>query len=161
VSPIPFTPTNREVAAMQPHELIVDHHIVIERFGCWPRFNEGEVHRLVLDRSHRSTGGSYIPTLELVVRGWNTALDGESGLLIIKDDTLVHFLFEEVSDVELDGFNQQNVLDSLEFMLVQASENRACLKVELAHCFGLAGGFTAVSGRVLAATPFGAQCRSQ
>ena len=105
---------------MQPHELIFDSHLVLETFGLWPSFHDGEVHRLVLDRTRRSPNGAYVPAIELVVRGWNLIPDKENnGLYKEKNDSVVHFLFEEVTDVEFDGFNHQNVLDCLEFALVQ------------------------------------------
>jgi hypothetical protein len=140
---------------MQPHEFIFDSHIVLETFGRWPSFHDGEVHRLVLDRTRRSPNGAYVPAIELVVRGWNVVPDDEnSGLYKEENDSVVHFLFEEVTDVEFDGFNHQNVLDCLEFALLQTEENTTNLGVELVHCYGLSGGFKALHARVLSVTPY-------
>lgn len=140
---------------MQPHEFIFDSHLVLEAFGLWPSFHDGEVHRLMLDRTRRSPNGAYVPAIELVVRGWNVVPDDENnGLYKEENDSVVHFLFEEVTDVEFDGFNHQNVLDCLEFALVQTKENTTNLDVELVHCYGLSGGFKALRARVLSVTPY-------
>jgi hypothetical protein len=140
---------------MKPHEFISDHHLVLGTFGQWPSFHDGEVHCLVLDRTRSSSNGAYVPTIELVVRGWNLARDAENdGLYRQEHDSIVHFLFEDVSDVDFDGFNHQNVLNGLEFTLVQSKEGLPHLSVELAHCYGLSGGFKTVRARIVSVAPY-------
>lgn len=139
---------------MQPHEFISDFHLVLEAFGRWPSFHDAEVHRFVLDRTRRSPNGATVPAIELVVRGWNLVRDEKNCLLKADNDSIVHFRFEEVTDVEFDGFNHQNVLESLEFTLVPTKATVATLGVELVHCFGLSGGFRALRARIVSVVPY-------
>ncbi|GHC73747.1 hypothetical protein GCM10007320_10650 [Pseudorhodoferax aquiterrae] len=77
------------------------------------------------------------------------------GFYKLEHDSVVHFRFEEVSDLELDGLNHQNVLSCLGLELLYDSQNQlAGLEVELEHCFGLSGAFRARRARVLTVTPF-------
>jgi len=76
-----------------------------------------------------------------------------SGHYKLEHQSLVHLLFEQVSDLQLDGLNHQNVLDSLELSLVGAQESPQ-LAVELSHCYGLSGGFKASRARVLSVAPY-------
>jgi hypothetical protein len=79
----------------------------------------------------------------------------EAGFYRLECDSLVHFLFEEVTDVEFDGLNHQNVLSGLNFDLEPAEEGKIpLLSVELGHCYGLSGGFKARRARVLSVTPY-------
>ena len=141
---------------MEPHEFIQGHAQVLEAFGQWPSFHDAEVHRVVLDRTRKSPSGSYYPSVELVIRGWvMTSEVTEGGYFKLEHDSLVHFLFEHVSDVELDGLNHQNVLFSLELELSNEAESELpALSVELSHCFGLSGSFKARAARVLSVEPY-------
>ncbi len=79
----------------------------------------------------------------------------EAGFYRLESDTLVHFLFEEVTDVEFDGLNHQNVLSGLDFEIDHADEGTVPqLPVELCHCYGLSGGFKARRAIVLSVTPY-------
>jgi len=111
---------------MEPYEFIEGHQLVLERFGMWPSFHDGEVHRIVLDRNKRNAAGSAVPTLEIQIRGWiMTSEVSESGHYHYKQahDSVVHFVFEDVFDLELEGFNHQNVLSSLNLAIGSESED--------------------------------------
>lgn len=138
------------------YEFIDNHALVLGVFGRWPGFHDGEVHRVVMDSTRRRANGSYYPSIELLVRGWNMTPDvTEAGHYRLECDSLVHFLFEDVTDVEFDGLNHQNVLSGLDFDLPQVDDGKArLLSVELSHCYGLAGGFKAVSASVVSVVPF-------
>ena len=70
-------------------------------------------------------------------------------------DSIVHFLFEQVTDLELDGLNHQNVLSSLDFEVVTDAESgSSLLSVELSHCYGLSGGFKALRASVVSVKPY-------
>ena len=79
-------------------------------FGQWPSFHDAEVIRVVLDRS-----GARGPTLEATIHVFEgtDALDA-AGRYISKNDTEVTFGFTGVALLELDSFNSQNVLGSLD-----------------------------------------------
>jgi hypothetical protein len=139
------------------YESITNHQLVLETFGQWPSFHDGEVRRVVLDRMRRHTNGQFYPSIELFVRGWiMTSEITDGGYYKTKHDTVVHFLFEEVTDLELDGLNHQNVVSSLNFEVVQEKEaDSPWLFVELGHCFGLSGGFKARRSSVVSVSRYG------
>ena len=145
-------------SSVDAHEFIDNKRIVLETFGRWPSFHDGEVHRLVMDRTRRHANGACYPSIELVVRGWNMTSDvTEAGFYRLECDSLVHFLFEEVTDVEFDGLNHQNVLSGLDFDIDPANEGMVSqLSVELCHCYGLSGSFKARRATVLSVTPYAA-----
>jgi hypothetical protein len=78
----------------------------------------------------------------------------EQGFYRLENDSVVHFLFEGVTDVELDGLNHQNVLSGLDLDVVQDADGVMTLSVELNHCYGLSGGFKALRARVVAIEPY-------
>mgnify|MGYP003576131215 CR=1 FL=1 len=140
---------------MKPYTFIEGHETVLERFGMWPSFHDGEVHRLVLDSTRRDQHGNRYASVELQLRGWIvTAEVTEHGFYRCNFDSVVSFLFENVTSVEFDGLNHQNVLSSLDLEVVQAASGTNELKVVLEHCFGLSGEFVAGSAKVLSVTPF-------
>ena len=141
----------------RPYEVIGNHELVLDIFGRWPTFHDGEIYRLVLDRTRRRSDGSYYPSIELLVRGWNlTSEVTVAGLYKQENDSLVHILFEEVSDVELDGLNHQNVVSGIEVELVPVSAQADVqqLAIVLEHCYGLSGSFKAAKAQVLSVVPY-------
>lgn len=140
---------------MDAYKVIENHQLVIKHFGQWPSFHDGEVHRLVLDRMRQHSNGFYYPSIELFVRGWiMTSEITKEGYYKQEHDSVVHFLFEEVGELELDGLNHQNVLSGLEFEKRLDEKSNVNLYVELSHCYGLSGSFTATSAKVVSVTPY-------
>jgi Immunity protein 50 len=84
-------------------------------------FHDAEVQALRLDREG--------PTLHLDVA------------VAFPELRIVHLRFERVTDVELDGFNEQNVLFDLK--VVTANDGR--LDVELQSSYGLGGSLRCAS----------------
>lgn len=142
---------------MDAYKFIENHALVLNVFGTWPSFHDGEVYKVVLDRTRRLPAGGCYASVDLSVRGWNLVGDiTEAGSYRLKNDSLVHFLFEFVSDLELDGLNHQNVISGLDFEVVHAAGADApMLAVEINHCYGLAGGFKALRASVLSVEPLG------
>jgi hypothetical protein len=138
------------------YEAIANHQAVIEAFGQWPSFHDGEVLRVLLDRTRRHPNGSYIASIELVVRGWvMTSEVTESGCFKLEHDSVVHFLFEQVEDVVLEDLNHQNVLSSLNLKIVSDHEfGVPLLSVELGQCFGLCGSFKSRRASVVSVVPY-------
>ncbi len=140
---------------MEPYEFIEGHAQVVACFGQWPSFHDGEVHRVVLDRMSRSSSGSYIPTLEIHVRGWIMGPEvTPEGHYKLNHDSVVCLLFEDIFDLELEGFNHQNVLSSLNLSLVEApGGSEKALHVELEHCYLFCGEFKARRAKVISVIP--------
>ena len=141
---------------MEPHEFILDYNKVTTKFGLWPSFHDGEVHRVVLDRTQKNESGSFIPSVEIYLRGWVMIPDvSDAGFYKQDNDSIVHFRFEDVFNLELDGLNHQNVLFSLNLELFTDPETKSiALNVELEHCYGLSGAFSARKAKVLSVAPF-------
>lgn len=78
----------------------------------------------------------------------------EKGFYRCEHDSVVSFLFEGVSLVELDGLNHQNVLSCLNLELLPLEDGKLQLKVDLEHCYGLSGSFVAASAKILKVTPY-------
>lgn len=128
---------------MNAHEAIAGYELILAHFGMWPSFHDSEVHRIVLDRTSA-------PTLELTLRGW---VSGPESLQ--EHDAIVRFLFEDVFDVQLEGFNSQNVLSSLNLSLTQNAERQGdVLEVELEHCYIFCAEFKARKASVLDIVPY-------
>ena len=142
---------------MQPYEFIENFEQVIATFGMWPSFHDGEVLRIVLDRSPSSKVKT--PSLEIAIRGWVMGPDLTSeGFTKQNHDSVVHFLFEDIFDLELEGFNVQNVLTSLKLSLIADPEGQPALNVELEHCYLFDGVFNARKARVVGIEPFLQSC---
>lgn len=139
---------------MQAYEFFEGFQEIISHFGLWPSFHDGEVHRMVLDRTLRSPSGSYIPALDIFLRGWIMGPEvNADGIYERHNDAVVHFRFEEIFDFELEGFNHQNVLSSLNLSLIQEQmTNAQALHVELEHCYLFSGEFSARKAKVLGIT---------
>jgi hypothetical protein len=85
-------------------------------------FHDAEVHALRLDR--------VVPTLELDVA------------VVFPEERMLRLRFENVTDVELDGFNEQNVLFDVK---VAAADDDGLLEVELQSSYGIGGSFRCAS----------------
>jgi hypothetical protein len=93
--------------------------------------------------------------MELHVRGWMmTSEVTENGFYKVEHDSVVRFLFEGIFNLELEGFNQQNVLSSLNLTLIDDPQKKQALHVELEHCYVFAGEFGARRARVLGVHPY-------
>jgi hypothetical protein len=110
----------------------------------------------VLDRMRKLPSGSYYPSIELLVHGWVMTTEvTESGHYKLEHQSIVHFLFEQVTDVQLEDLNHQNVLSSLDFALSANNDSVSpILSVELTHCYGLSGSFKALRASVLSVVPY-------
>lgn len=140
---------------MEPYEFIENNERVITQFGRWPSFHDGEVHRIVLNRMSQTASGRYMPTLELHLRGWILTSELTEDGLCKQADSVVQFMFEDIFDLELEGFNQQNVLSSLNLTLLpEPQRNGPALHVELEHCYLFSGEFSARQARILDVIPY-------
>ncbi|MEI9998634.1 MAG: Imm50 family immunity protein [Verrucomicrobiota bacterium] len=91
-----------------------DHEKVLNAFGYWPAFHDAEIRSLKLDRNRTLFGEIANARLELVVHAMEWT-QGRQGKVPAFNHHLVHFEFEEVTDLELSGFNHQNALFELIF----------------------------------------------
>jgi hypothetical protein len=112
---------------------------LLECFGFWPTFHDGEVLSVHLDRAGPS---------RLRVHTWaieTTSVNSQRTYLWkhIWKHIIVTFILEDISELELDGFNHQNVVAGL---ILTKDPNGYKLKLE--PCFGLSGTIAAGSVRI-------------
>src|SRR5688572_5856859 len=80
-------------------------------FGGWPSFHDAEILQICLNR----VGRSFVRILT-----WQTEGEvDERGFYLQKKHAVVTFLFDDVQDVSLKGFSEQNVISGLK---VEATE---------------------------------------
>ncbi len=107
---------------------------IIQTFNEWPSFHDAEVHRVVLDRS-----GSEGPTLEAQIHVFKTTNEvNASGHYVHNHDSIVTFRFTGVDLLQLDDFNRQNVLSSLDITSIDPGQHEGrLLSVRMPSIYGL------------------------
>jgi hypothetical protein len=138
---------------MEAHEFIDGHERVIAHLGLWPSFHDAEVFKLSLDRSE----SKFEPALDLHLRGWvMTSEVTPEGHYKLHGDALFHFRFEGIDELQVTGFNGQNVISSMNLELAQSTEDpqRTIIKVELEHCYLFDASFTAQRAQLVSITPY-------
>jgi hypothetical protein len=110
-------------------------------FGRVPSFHDAEILSLHLRRKGQSV---------LRVHGWiNTGEVGADGFYVLDRDAIVTFLFDEIMDLQLDGFSSQNVIGELILRRAPDRPERRHylaldplpqdIEIELRPCYGLDG----------------------
>jgi len=127
---------------------IVDVDLLRTALGGSPSFHDAEIQALRLDSAQRSDGEA---RLELEIHLF--VPERADGGLTFRNHTLATLEFRGVEDVDLSGFQPQNVLFDL--VLVDApADDRAPITVELQASWGLSGSLRCRQVAVTAATPF-------
>jgi hypothetical protein len=99
---------------------------LVEWFGHWPSFHDAEIVGVELNRMARS---------RIKVHTFATTDEVNSrGYYVTVKHALVSFLLENISDLNLAGFNDQNVISGLN---VQKTEDG--YELFLDGCYGIAG----------------------
>jgi hypothetical protein len=105
-----------------------------------PRFHDAEIIRLDLRRRSESTLDIHfcVGTGEVDARGY----------FVLDKHVVVTFAIEEIVDLELDGFNHQNVIYNLELSHAKSRPERepyvlgaspGDYEIELEDCYGMSG----------------------
>lgn len=142
---------------MEAYEFIEGFELVVAHLGMWPSFHDSEVLKLVLHRTRVATENELSPVLDLHLRGWvMTSEVTEQGFYKLHGEAVFHFRFEGVTDLQVEGFNNQNVLSSLNLELVSHPHDasRQLLQVELEHCYEFQATFAAQKARVVEIAPY-------
>ena len=99
-------------------------------FGYWPGFHDAEIISLHLNRKGSSS---------LRVHTWDTTKEvDEKGRYVMAKHIVVEFIFENVSELALNGFSQQNVISGLSIEKIGSD-----FRLTLGECYGLAGSIEA------------------
>ena len=113
---------------------------LIAWFGGEPRFHDAEIVSLTLRRRSDST---------LNVHFWtSTAEVDDRGYFVLGQHVVVTFAIEEIRDLEIEGFNHQNVIYGLRLLRGRDRPDRepyttgtspSDYEIELEDCFGMGG----------------------
>ena len=99
---------------------------LLDWFGYLPNFHDAEIVKIVLNRQGRS---------ELVVHAFRTTgAINTKGQFLTEKHAIVTFGLDDVSDTELCGFNNQNVISGLVIQKVDTS-----FRLNLYGCYGVQG----------------------
>ena len=125
------------------HGLIKNAHLVTGYFGRWPSFHDAEVLRVEMSRTTQP------PRMELDLYAslMSPEVD-ERGYFRHTHKCVVTFLLHDIQEMELEGFNQQNVISGL-----YAESKGDAVEVSLGPCFGLNGTVVCRSVEVLRVEP--------
>ena len=125
-------------------------------FGRWPSFHDAEIHSIRLDR-----GAAEPPSLEADVHVFEMTSDvTPDGFYVLKNHMLVTLGFAGIDQLELDGFNQQNVLADLVLRDISSRQLDVLRwEVEFDSSFGVGARFLCERISVLRALPFSPQSR--
>ena len=111
-------------------EQIVGFERFIAWCGGWPSFHDAEIVRLDLNRKGRSTRAVDVPG------GVRPAFGPRANpkFSVPREDVTVTFILDGIEDLELSGFNHQNVVFDLSL-----EQGEDMIRIRLEPCFGLAG----------------------
>jgi Immunity protein 50 len=99
---------------------------LVDLYTCWPSFHDAEVVSLELNRQGRS---------RIKVHTFATMKEIDSrGYYVTDKHTLVSFLLEGVSSLQLNGFNHQNVIFGIDLKRTLAG-----YELLLEGCYGIEG----------------------
>jgi hypothetical protein len=111
-------------------------------FGYWPDFHDAEIVSLHLNRKGTSS---------LRVHAWDTTKEvDDKGHYVMAKHIVVEFIFENISEMTLNGFSPQNVLSGLDIEKIGSG-----FRLTLGECYGLAGSIEAdrMSLRIMPGKP--------
>ncbi|MDR0674082.1 MAG: immunity 50 family protein [Zoogloeaceae bacterium] len=149
-------PLNLDIGRlMEAYRFIEGFERVVAHFGMWPSFHDAEVLKLSVERTRVAT--ALLSVLDLRLRGWvMTSEVTEQGFYKLRGDAVFHFQFEGITNLRVAGFNNQNVLSTLNLELIDDPNNqyRKILQVELERCYAFEASFTAQKAQVLGITPY-------
>ena len=123
---------------------------LIAIFGRWPSFHDAEVVRLTLDRASGGDGTAG-PSLTVDVYVFEAGPDvNESGVYVLRHETLVSLRFLEVDQLDIQDFNQQNVIEDLSITdISDRHPERSGYEVRFATSFGMVATFLCADAEVL------------
>jgi hypothetical protein len=139
---------------MNAHERIDGAERLTRVFGSWPSFHDAEVLWVRLDRRPFDEVDDG-PGVEALIHTFEmTSEVGPGGYYVLRHHSLVLFRFHDVDELDLGGFNHQNVLFGLSIADVRECQiERINFEVTLESSYGLSGSFLCRRVEVKEVTP--------
>ena len=127
--------------------------LLIDIFERWPSFHDAEVLRITLDRGESQSLGPYLQATIHVFE--MTSQIDERGRYVLKNHVAVTLRFSEISELSLEGFHQQNVLQGLYIADVSDRQlERIKFEVSFEGIFGVTAKFQCNSISVESVEPY-------
>ena len=132
---------------------IQNSYLLTDVFGKFPSFHDAEVHQLNLVRGETR---SFNPTLSALIHVFEMTPEvDEKNHYVLKNHVLVEFRFSKVSDLEIAGFNHQNVLQFLEITeTAEAEDAETEFEVLFEGIFGVSAKFHCETISIELVTPY-------
>ncbi|MFT5798937.1 MAG: hypothetical protein ACI84R_003006 [Candidatus Azotimanducaceae bacterium] len=121
-------------STVSTYESITGGSDLLEWFGRVPSFHDAEVLNIHLRREGRST---------LTIHTWNMTDRIKNGYFVLEKHAVVEFSIDRIYELELDGFNHQNVIRGLDLTRVNLEDNKAVYELSIDQCYGLSGSIRA------------------
>ncbi|MDR3621416.1 MAG: Imm50 family immunity protein [Paludisphaera borealis] len=124
-------------------------------FGYWPSFHDAEVLWVRLDRGPVHEEGGCGPALEALFHAFEMTNEvGPDGVYVQRHHVLVRLRFHDISGLNLEGFNHQNVLFEMSISDLRELEmEKIDFEVTLTTSYGLRGCFQCHRVEVIEVTP--------
>jgi len=123
------------------NEVIQNAQKVVAVFGKWPSFHDAEVCSLRLDRKGVS--------MEADIYVFSTASSVDKGGYYTRlNESVITLRFVQIEDLEMDGFNHQNVIASL------TVQGQGRLSIMFEPIFGLGCRLTCSAVEVVSVVPY-------
>jgi hypothetical protein len=130
---------NASITEIRNIELLTD------IFGQFPTFHDSEVLRVIIDR-----GNELGPSLEAIVHVFEmTSEIDENGKFALKNHVLVNFCFSKITNLEINEFNRQNVLQGLHIEPCSLG-----LRVNFEGIFGMSAAFECEGASIVSVEPY-------
>ena len=132
---------------------IQNSHLLTDVFGKFPSFHDAEVHRLNLVRGETRSFNQALFALIHVFE--MTSEVDEKKRYVLENHVLVQFRFSKVNDLEIAGFNHQNVLQFLEMTEISDAEDETAeFEVLFEGIFGVSAKFRCEAISIESVTPY-------
>ena len=119
-------------------------------FGCWPSFHDAEIDSIVITRE-----GDSGPQMDISIHHWQMTSEVDSkGYYVLKHHTLTTLRFSKIGDLQLAGFNGQNVLWDIEISPNGVPESESAFSVSMPTSYGCEASFKCGRIRVMSAIPY-------
>ena len=121
---------------------------VLCALGRWPSFHDAEVIHFSLSRGVAPDEKKSEAQLDVQVREYEPRHEGTAQYeLVLIKNVIIRFAFTGVEDVQVEDFNFQNVINSLEIRS-EATEGEQRVRVEVESIFGFGATWRCSSAKV-------------
>ncbi|EIE1275472.1 hypothetical protein RGL42_002684 [Vibrio parahaemolyticus] len=127
---------------------IINHELLTKAYGKWPSFHDAEVLSIGLSRQ---VGSELSSEARVVVNCFTTKTVNEGTVdfeTVLDKNYAITFLFRGISNLYIDGFNHQNVIDDIEI-----DRQGEIFKVVFVSIFGVSSSFTCREIEVVSVRP--------